>query len=274
MQNVTGLLIACPSYNDTISVPTMKGIIELSLLLKKEKIPYNFFNVSGDSLVCRARNMVIASFIKTGFSHMIFIDTDIGFTPNDVLKMMATGHEVVGGFYPKKKLCFDSIAQKAKGGSGHPYEYVTTLEGTKFNLNKGCIEVKEIGTGFLMLRRTAIDKLIKAYPNLKYKTQYCTPEQNPEDFYAFFDTAIVDDIYLSEDYYLCHLWRKLGNKVYGFIDAKLTHTGGFYYEGDLRAILTIKNNEQEKPLEKPVEKPINKPASIRPKLTDPLFVFG
>jgi hypothetical protein len=119
-------------------------------------------------------------------------------------------------------------------------EYVVTLEDKVLKIENNCIEVNEIGTGFLMIKKRVFNEMIKKLPNIKYEPLVMTTCHNKDCFYAFFDTGIDQERkhYISEDYYFCKKWRDMGGKIYARVDIPLTHIGTMKYKGSFKTLLT------------------------------------
>jgi len=111
-----------------------------------------------------------------------------------------------------------------------------------------CIEVTDVATGFMLIKKHVIEKMVENYPELEYKPfkndQYGTGIK----YYAFFDTMIhpKTGIYLSEDYAFCKRWIDIGGKVHARVDIDLSHVGKHYYKGNIMTMLnTVESNNNE-----------------------------
>ena len=127
------------------------------------------------------------------------------------IKLLIADKDVIGGLYPKKT---------------YPIKYVVnTLEGQP-QQETGVQEVENIGTGFLMMKRSAIQTMFDAYPKYKFKNQLNLEPKFEPYMYTLFDTSLTEDgQYLSEDWTFCRRWRKLGGKIHAHNDVKLAHAG-------------------------------------------------
>jgi choline kinase len=179
-------------------------------------------------LVSRARNAAVAHFLQDeDATHMLFIDSDIIYEPEDVLRLIQADKEVIGGMYPKKYIKWDHIKKYPEA------ERVDFPVGTSKINSEGFIETKYAPTGFLMIAKTAINKLIKSNPQLKYRNDidgYGTGDT----FYDLFHVGIKDGIYESEDWGFSSLWREAGGIVYIHPEVNLKHVGWHEYEGNLQ----------------------------------------
>ena len=185
-----------------------------------------------ESLVTRARNNLMAKMMTNpAATHFMFIDADIRFRAEDILAMLVTEKDVIGGLYPKKSL---------------PISYVINVApGTK--IENGIFKVDTMGTGFMMFRRHVYEKLIKAHPECKYVDDVGLGKQFEPNMYSIFDT-IIDEKghYLSEDWTFCRRWAAIGGETYAHAGVLLNHSGFYEFAGDL-SVLTGNAVDPSKP---------------------------
>jgi flagellar biosynthesis GTPase FlhF len=98
-------------------------------------------------------------------------------------------------------------------------------------------QVKDIGTGFMMIAKSVIHKMIAKYPETKYRNNvagYGNAVMN-DCFYTLFDCCIdpVSKVYLSEDYLFCKRWIDMGGELWLDLNTNLNHTGIIDYKGCL-----------------------------------------
>ena len=108
-------------------------------------------------------------------------------------------------------------------------------------IENGVIKLHDGATGFMMIKREAIDKMIAAYPELKYNNDLNTPADLQDYFYAFFDTMIdpKDKRYLSEDYTFSRRWQDIGGDILLDPTISLNHFGSFNFQGNPSEIIQI-----------------------------------
>jgi hypothetical protein len=221
------LFIATPFYGGMLTDAYFHSMLRLTQVLSKKNIGYMVSTMRNESLLPRSRNTHVALFLESGCSHMIFIDADIEFDPASILRMMATGKDVIAGPCPHKtippKFALNFLFD------GDP-------RGRKLITDNGAIEVKDAGTGLLMVRREAFTKMMEAYPDLKYVNNLSglSPNLSPY-FYSFFDTMHDPDshVFLSEDFTFCYRWRKIGGRVWIDPQAVQNHVGTHTFTGNL-----------------------------------------
>jgi len=237
-------MLALPCYDQLISEPTVMSLIRTAMAFKEVGLKFSVCTLS-DSLISRSRNQMVAKFMANEeFTHIMFIDCDLAFIPDDIIKLLWHDKDVVTGSYPIKNVNWEAVALAAKNGVEpdklleHGLRYVVNAIADPVNnrveVDKGAISVYDAGTGFMLIKRETIFKLIEAYPHLKYvdDTGGLTKEEG-EWTYAFFN-SYVDDVkhrFLSEDYGFCRYWQEIGGKVWTDPSIEMTHWGRMRYEG-------------------------------------------
>jgi hypothetical protein len=176
------------------------------------------------SLITLARNSIANKFLNnTNSSHLFFIDSDISFRTEDVIRMLNYDKDIILGSYPLKDINFKNIINKKENLIDHSGIFNVTPVG-KINRTKP-FEVKWGGCGFMLISRKAFKKMIPKTDYFFYKG---------EKMYKFFSSGKVteDNNFLSEDFNFCHDFRKLGGKV--FLDplCQLTHFGNYEFSGN------------------------------------------
>ena len=254
------IFVATPMYGGQCSGMYTKACCDLATTATKYQIDLKYFYLFNESLITRARNYCVDEFLRSGYTHLMFIDSDICFDPNYVLTLAALCDEtkpIVGGIYPKKCIAWEKVRNAVDKGLAdeNPMLLEKFTGDFVFNPTGGTqtislsepVEALEIGTGFMMIRREALEEFAKAYPKFRYK-----PDHNRSDHFdgsryihAFFDTIIDNDQwmgegksegsdrYLSEDYMFCQLCQKIGIKTYLCPWMKLQHIGTYVFNGNL-----------------------------------------
>ena len=244
------LFIATPMYGGMNHGLYMKACLDLQGLCMQYGIATKFSFLFNESLITRARNYLVDEFLnRSDCTHMLFIDSDINFDPRDVIAMLALDKDVIGGPYPKKAIKWQNIKKGIQKNPNMEPQMLEKLAGDYvFNPVKGTaqfsvtepLEVLEIGTGFMMIKREVFPKFAEAYPQLKYKPDHIGQAHFDGSRYihAYFDTVIdpASERYLSEDYMFCQWWRNIGGQIYLCPWMKTSHIGTYHFQGDMPAI--------------------------------------
>lgn len=228
------LIIATPCYGGMLTIQYFASMLRLGWMAQERKLPLQVMPAGNESLITRARNVLVHQFLKeTDATHLMFIDADIGFKPDDVFAMLQTNHDVVAGAYPKKGIEWERVREAAirqeKDLAPFGGDLAVNFIGPTATVERDCIEVLDAPTGFMMIKREVILKLIEAYPETLYQSDH--PQTYEEPIHALFDCIIDQHRYLSEDYTFCRRWQKIGGKVHLYVPAELTHTGTFTFTG-------------------------------------------
>ena len=250
------LFVATPMYGGMAHGLYIKSCLDLQTTMSKYEIQTKFSFLFNESLITRARNYLVDEFLRSDCTHLLFIDSDIHYNPQDVLALMALDKDVIGGPYPKKAINWGNVAQAARSHPNmEPKELEKLVGEYVFNVVKGTkqftvtepLEVMEIGTGFMMVKRSVFEKMEKEYPTIRYKPDHVGQANfdGTRYIHAYFDTVIDykesitgggSDRYLSEDYMFCQMWRKMGGQIFLCPWMRTQHIGTYAFTGDMPAV--------------------------------------
>lgn len=250
------LFVATPMYGGQCFGSYTKSLLDLSRTCQAYGIQAQFSFIFNESLITRARNYLVDEFLRSGFTHLMFIDSDIDFNPNDVIALLALNKPIVGGPYPKKCIAWENIYDAVRFGlvpnderwklQEFAGDFVfNAVPGTQeIQLNQP-VEVLEIGTGFMMVEREVFTKFAEAYPEYWY-----VPDHNrsaafdgSRKIYQYFQAEIETERgrYLSEDYWFCQKARKAGMGVWFAPWMQIKHHGTYIYSGSIPSMAAVVN---------------------------------
>ena len=249
------IFIATPCYGGQLTEAYFRSTIRLLTFCNQHQIPIAFGTIANESLVTRARNVLVAYFLQSDFTRLMFIDADIEFQVEDVIKLIAHNKDVAVGAYPKKGVNWQRIRESVKQtdqpfddkaiasfGSDYAINFkFINREAKQIAIENGLIRLHDGATGFMMIKREVIDKMITSYTELKYNNDLNTPPELNPHFYAFFDTMIdpKDKRYLSEDYTFSRRWQDIGGEIWLDPSISLNHYGSFNFQGNPQQIIQI-----------------------------------
>lgn len=244
------LFIPIICYNHTCNTKYMFSLIKLLFTLHNNNIQCSIYPITFDSLISRARNAAIAQFMTDyDNTHILFIDADIEFNPDDVIKMLNTNKSVISSGYPQKWLDINKIQSIFKRDyiPTNPLELCTnhSIHLIKEQPISELMKANYCTTGFLLIQRNVIEQMIDKYPERKYINDIDGyTSSNPDYFYNLFTIEINPNTnrYESEDYGFCRLWRNINGEIYIHTNVSLIHHGWFGYEGNIYRQLTLQNN--------------------------------
>ena len=212
------IFIGTPCFGAQVSCNFTSSLIKTIDLLRKNGIESEIHFLP-NQIVTRARNILAYEFLSSNFTHLLFIDADIEWNPNDVLKLINHKKELIVGLYANKSyMIVDSHNQFKK------IQYSSTF----FNENNmmgpdKLMEIKHGATGFMLIGRNVFEKVIDLAPEFKY---------NQHVMNDFFPCKVVDGHYLTEDYAFCQMWREKGGKIWADLSICLNHEGWHSYKGN------------------------------------------
>lgn len=215
----THIYFALPMYGGMCSESTFSGLMRFAIIATKLKINFSMDIIYNESLIPRARNNLVAKFMgNKDATHLMFIDVDLGFEAESILKLLLNNQDIIGGLYPKKSL---------------PISYVVNQVENPVTDGGDIVEISTLGTGFMLIKRHVIEKMIAHHPELKIRDSLSYAPECEIYMYSLFDTLIdPHHNYLSEDWTFCYRWRLMGGKVFANTSIKLDHTGFYKFAGD------------------------------------------
>jgi len=288
------LFVATPMYGGQCAGMYTRSISDLAAICAKYQIQLQLYFLFNESLITRARNYCADEFMRSNATHLMFIDSDIGFNPQDVIAMLAmmteeSDYDVMGGPYPKKCISWEKIVQAVNKGVAddnasvlekYVGDYVFNPKGgqNEIPLNRP-VEVRELGTGFMMIRRKTFEEYQKVYTHQWYKPDHVRTAEfdGSREIMAFFDCIIdrgyqmeqldllLADVaegkdptdlqkraqfllnqtngaskrYLSEDYMFCYNVDKMGLKNWLCPWMQLQHVGSYVFSGSLADLASV-----------------------------------
>jgi hypothetical protein len=212
----TRVHICMPCYGGMLTESTFMSYIKWANTCRQLGIDWTMETMTNESLISRARNTLTAKFLHNKEStHLMFIDADIGWEPWHLLVMLNRDVDVIGGLYPMKSL---------------PVKWcVNGFEGAEEGAD-GLQEVSKTGTGFMLIKRHVFEKL-DAHPATKpFINDIGLPVELNPYMKTYFDTAVRENRYYSEDWTFCENWRDLGGKVWVDKRVLLKHTGTYVFD--------------------------------------------
>jgi|TARA_R110000822_G_C15190372_1_gene481295 hypothetical protein len=236
------LFVATPVHSE-VSIHYAQALLELQKVCMSKKIPIAF-QLMKSSLVTHGRNMCVSAFLESGLTHLLFIDSDISFEPESIMKLVAADKGVISIPYPLKSMMWEKVLEKIQKGDiktvsdleSAAVAYPLKIENQEdITMSKGIMEVTHAPTGCMLIKRSVFDTLITTHGHL-FINQKAIMNGKVVDrpyMYNFFDTLFnpEDHTYLGEDYAFCKRWSETGGKCYALTTESITHTGEHNYKG-------------------------------------------
>ena len=241
LNNSTIIFVGTPVHSD-VSIHYFKACLEFQKECFVRKIPV-MFQVMKSSLVTQGRQLCLSSFLSSNATHLLFIDSDISFNYRMIERMLNFDKSICSVPYPIKSMDGDKIKKRINEGSpldpkllGN--QYTMSVDDPKnIKVENGVIEVDRVPAGCMLIKRSAIERLIEEYPEFTIKQHTLIDGKLVirEHMYNFFDSYWdpKEKTYTGEDFYFCKLAKHAGIRMYALIDEYIGHHGEFSYTGRL-----------------------------------------
>lgn len=215
------VFIFIPAFGQTITATTFLTTHALQQSLLQKGIGGGVSTLSFPD-IAELRSMATTIWFDTlkDHSHLLFIDADMGFTPDLVLDMLMFDEPIVGAIYPQRKLPLSW----AGSGTGE----------VMAERRAGFMKVEGVGMGCTLIRRDAIEKMVAHYPELIDKRLSLHPagnilkEAGTDRLLRVFDCIDIPDRgRVSEDLSFCIRWNQMGGSVWAAIAHRMSHVGPY-----------------------------------------------
>jgi hypothetical protein len=236
------IVVGTPCFGGLVTQDYAMSLLNLQAAAPKAGFDVAVVMLGNDALITRGRSAIVSKFLDAPqATHLLFVDADITFTPEQVIRMLAFDKDFTAGLYPAKIIDWQQLAARA-GKSGETLDeaglaYVGDFcKGAELKSENAFSTGIYAGTGFQLIRRSVFERMIKAYPETKYRALHAfpRPSQPSDNLYALFDCMIDPEtgVYLSEDYAFCRRWRAIGGEIWLDTKSRLTHTGNYSFRGN------------------------------------------
>ncbi|MBI1200565.1 MAG: hypothetical protein GC203_22110 [Phenylobacterium sp.] len=236
------IYLAVPCYGGQLNLYFVDSLLKLQDACRERGIRLEVEMMGGEALITRGRSRLAAQFLAhPEATHILFVDADIGFRPENVFRLLDADKDVIAAVCPLKKIDWEKARAAAKAdvadlqaaSIGYVVRFLPTAD-KSVEVEDGLAQVAYGGTGFLMIKRAAMQRLVDAHPELRARLGDMADNLAPEAV-MIFDTMIEPETgqYLSEDYAFCRRWRDMGGEIWADVSARLVHVGHAAYTGSL-----------------------------------------
>jgi hypothetical protein len=239
------LVVATPCFGGQVSSIYASSIFKLQRALRaKSNVDLKVHLRDGDALITRARANLVTLFLDDpAATHLLFVDADIGFAPEQVFRLIESGADVVAGVYPIKRINWDKARRAMESNRlnvpAASLDYVLEInDPDRVTVVRGFTRVRYAGTGFLMIRRHVLEKMCTHphYASLQFFREHSHDALagSPNRF-ALFECMIEPNsgTYLSEDFAFCKRWTDIGGEIWADLESSLDHFGPSVFHGDI-----------------------------------------
>jgi len=237
------IMIGTPMYGGMATHAYIGGLLSNFEILRQNDIKVDWNLMGNESLITRGRNYIADHFLQSDSTHLMWIDADIGFERNAILKLINHDEDFVGAAYPKKMIDWERIrttsilSTNPNNIRDHGSSYVVNFLDNEHNINKtndkGLVEMRHLGTGFMLVTK----KVFKKMRSNCRQARASNFGQFANWYTEYFKTDLDEDgILQSEDWVFCNQWRDVGGKIWLDPTIKLDHVGTYIYEGDIQQV--------------------------------------
>ncbi|QSI29522.1 hypothetical protein GNX71_07970 [Variovorax sp. RKNM96] len=238
-------VVVSPSHDGKFFQNYVTSLLNFAIESERAGMRMQVLFHQGESLVTRARNNCVAQFLANpNWTHLFWIDADIGFSAQAAFRLLLSGYDIAAGVYPLKRENWPAEGVPA-GTTQQQFEatftrYTVNAKASEITSQvelevqpDGFMKMTEAPTGFMVIKRAVFERLIASYPDLNYVPD-SIGETDRGLHYRFFDVMVDPETrrYLSEDYGFCRLWSGLGESIYIDANSHLSHQGAKMYRGD------------------------------------------
>jgi len=257
------IFLGMPMYGGMLTESTLHGILELQAWTAANNVNLRIQTIGNESLITRARNTIVSMMLDQTdyvYTHLLFIDSDIGFTWKNIERLLCADKDIACGIYPRKHLHLEKIKEIMQE---HPNigedEMEARLLGYNVNFDNprdlqgqaGFFPVNEAATGMMLVKREVFTTMMKKFPERKYESDQIVnggpyKSDNCYDLFAVgpYKTKTKkgeeQKRYLSEDYYFSRLWQECGGQIWADLASPLTHFGNRAFKGHVGCLVAKK----------------------------------
>ena len=257
------VFLGMPMYGGMLSEATLHGLLEIQSWSVANNVHLRIQTMGNESLITRARNTLVSMMMdQTDFvaTHLLFIDADIGFTFQNIERLLCAEKDVVCGIYPRKHIYLEKIKKILdENPDAQPDEIEAKALGYNVNFDNplslqgqhGYFPVQEAATGMMLVKREVFRTMMKKFPERKYESDQIVnggsyKSDNCYDLFAVgpYETTMTgggtQTRYLSEDYYFSRLWQECGGEIWADLSMPLTHFGNRAFKGHVGSLVAPK----------------------------------
>ncbi len=237
------LVIGTPCYGRMVTDLYTGSLLKLLVACQQRDVRLQVQMTGSDALITRARQNVVAQFLAIeAATHLLFIDADIGFEPEQVFRLLDFDVPMSAAVYPIKRIDWDKVAATARAGREPLHAaalsyMVEFLDSGPIATRDGFAKVSYAGSGFLMIRREALLAMIERYPELRYAHDHKPNDKlSGSPWRSALFNCMIDEqsgAYLSEDFSFCRRWTAMGGEIWADLQSRLTHVGAVDFTGDM-----------------------------------------
>lgn len=195
------ILISTPSYDERVDIAYMLSVLDTVRLLESNGFEVDLQIPMSSALVAHTRNAIVQRFMDNNFDYLLMVDSDLGWAPEAVLKLIESNKEFCGGVYP------------SRDGGGFKFRPSTEEDGKIIICPETkLLKMEYIPAGFILLKRSVIEKMYDRFPELRYEPK--SPNSIHSKGYCLFNTEVWEGEFWGEDYTFCRRAKEVGLEIW------------------------------------------------------------
>jgi hypothetical protein len=215
-----GIMICIPAYGQSMTAQTAESLYSTGQWLTRQGIPNQLSWMSAADIV-EVRNLFLTTWYDghPEFSHLLFIDSDMGFHPMLIRDMIKFGKPLMGVLYARRQMPASVVGTVPEG---HSIKDVVN----------GFMKANDLGCGVMMISRDVVKTILEKMPEVSDALPSVLSHAVPNKLLRLiraFDPIRIGPRRLSEDVSFCHRYRECGGEIWANVDHKISHVGPFDY---------------------------------------------
>lgn len=217
------IVIAFPAYTGQVHCGTMRSLIYDLMSLVNAGHMVRIVEEIGNADIARCRSMIVAKFLNSDATQLVMIDTDVCWEPGGLVRLVNHPVQFCAGAYPKR------VGERPQFDLRMKDQKIQSLDP-----KTGLLEVEAVPTGFISMKRSMLEAMVKQYPESKFAFEQCPNGVAWDLFDAFWETDGngLRSKY-GEDYSFCRRWRNMGGQIWVDPSISMGHLGTKLWQGRL-----------------------------------------
>jgi glycosyltransferase involved in cell wall biosynthesis len=216
------VVIATPFYEMRGFSPYIFSLTHTIRMLTQMGVEHEYWELSGDSYVDRAKNTLMTKFLEDPDATDLFIiDSDMSWDPHGFINMLMLPEEIVVGSYPQKNSWgkwTSSPVLVEENGTHHPI-------GRTLPDGSALIKSAFLAGGFMRIKRGALQKFKDSYPQYRYRDSSADPSAPDREYVEFSTCEIKDGLRWGEDRVFGKRLSAIGIEAWIYPNIQFGHFG-------------------------------------------------
>lgn len=220
------LMIATPAFGGKVNIAYTLSFTRTVTFLMQNNVDIMPLIVPSSSLLVAERNRILEAFWQSGCTHLLMIDSDLGWPAEAVLAMLNSKKEIIAGCYPARTEANAFIFRPHYNDNGSIIQ------------DGNLLKMEYIPAGFVMITREALGQIRDKFPELYYSPK--DPNSDKESTYLIFNTEVWEGEFWGEDYVFCRRAAQAGLDIW--VDPMIQ----FDHDGKIGMLMNVLTQDPNK----------------------------